>query len=49
LQEKGAEGRFSSHGIIARSDAASIQLGSGLPEEELRYLHALIKKVLTLR
>jgi len=40
---------FKSPGIIARSDSASVQFGSGLPEEELRYLHALVKKVLTRR
>jgi hypothetical protein len=36
-----------SPGIIARSDRASAQFGSGLPEDELKYLHALIKKTLT--
>jgi hypothetical protein len=36
-----------SPGIIARSDTASPQFGSGLPEDELKYLHALIKKTLT--
>jgi hypothetical protein len=38
-----------SAGIIARSDAAWVQFGSGLPEDELKYLHALIKKILTRR
>jgi len=38
-----------SPGMIARSDAASVQFGSGLPEEELRYIHARIRKVLTSR
>jgi hypothetical protein len=33
-----------SPGIIARSDSAWVQFGSGLPEDELKYLHALIKK-----
>lgn len=36
-----------SPGITARSDAAWVQFGSGLSEGELKYLHALIKKILT--
>jgi hypothetical protein len=36
-------------GIIARSDTASVPFGAGLPEEELKYLHALIQKVLSRR
>ena len=36
-----------SPGIIARSDTASAQFGQGLSEDELKYLHALIKKTLT--
>jgi hypothetical protein len=35
-----------SAGIIARSDAAWVQFGCGLPEDELKYLHALTKKIL---
>ena len=38
-----------SPGMTARSDTTSVQLGSGLPEDELKYLHALIKKILTRR
>ena len=34
-------------GIMARSDSACVQFGTGLPEDELRYLHALVKRVLT--
>ncbi len=36
-----------SPGITARSDTAGVQFGAGLPEEELHYLHALMKKTLT--
>ena len=38
-----------SPGIIARSDTASVPFGTGLSEEELKYLHALIQKVLSRR
>lgn len=34
-----------SPGIMARSDAAWVQFGCGLPEDELVYLHALIRKI----
>lgn len=36
-----------SSGIVARSDTATINFGAGLPEPELRYLHALILKAMT--
>lgn len=36
-----------SPGIVARSDRASVQFGAGLSEDELRYLHALIRKALS--
>lgn len=39
--------RLKSPGITARSDTAWVQFGAGLPEEELHYLHALMKKILT--
>lgn len=39
--------RTGSPGITACGDNASVRFGSGLPEDELKYLHALIKKFLT--
>ena len=36
-----------SQGITARSDRAAVTFGKGLPEDELAYLHALIRKALT--
>ena len=36
-----------SQGITARSDRAAVTFGKGLPEDELAYLHALIRKTLT--
>ena len=36
-----------SQGIAARSDRAAVTFGKGLPEDELAYLHALIRKTLT--
>ena len=38
--------RVTSPGISIRSDEAWVQFGSGLAEDELRYLYALIRKVL---
>ena len=35
-----------SQGITARSDKATLTFGKGLPDAELAYLHALIRKVL---
>ncbi len=34
-------------GITARSDRTAVTFGKGLPEDELAYLHALIRKSLT--
>lgn len=36
-----------SQGITARSDRAALNLGRGLPDDELAYLYALIRKILT--
>ncbi|MHB8909703.1 MAG: hypothetical protein ACYDAA_12590 [Syntrophales bacterium] len=36
-----------SHGITARSDRAAVTFGKGLPDEELAYLHFLVRKILT--
>jgi hypothetical protein len=36
-----------SHGITARSDRAVVTFGKGLPDEELAYLHFLVRKILT--
>lgn len=36
-----------SHGITARSDRAVVTFGQGLPDEELTYLHFLVRKILT--
>ena len=33
--------------ITARSDTTTIEVGRGLSQEELDYIHALIKKVMT--
>jgi hypothetical protein len=36
-----------SHGITARSDRAVVTFGKGLPDDELAYLHFLVRKILT--
>ena len=37
----------SSQGITARSDRVTVAFGRGLPDDELTYLHALVRKILT--
>ena len=37
----------SSQGITARSDRAVVNFGRGLPDDEIAYLYALIRKMLT--
>ncbi len=38
---------YVSPGITARSDRASISFGAGLEEDELKFIHALLKKIIT--
>ncbi len=36
-----------SQGITARSDRVAVNFGRGLPDDEIAYLTALIRKILT--
>jgi hypothetical protein len=36
-----------SSGITARSDRVAVNFGRGLPDNEITYLYALIRKILT--